>query len=121
MHTIHCHYHSCTSCQPLSLFNHYHCYCNQLWRDARSQSAKRYTAKGALFWPDFCNMISMREETYGVFGLSAPSDYVQPRPNKTTIWQHTCAKGIATELETGQVSGVLFPVFHRQWCSIAVF
>lgn len=61
-------------------------------------------------------MISMRQETFGVFGLVAPSDYVQPRPNKTTIWQHTCAEGIATELETGQV------VLHKRkaWDALAM-
>lgn len=46
--------------------------------------AEPYASTGALFWKDYCNMISFRKETFGVFGLPEPQDYVQPRPNKTT-------------------------------------
>jgi hypothetical protein len=46
--------------------------------------AEQYVTNGALFWPDFCNMISFRKETFGVFGLAEPLKYQQPRPNKTT-------------------------------------
>ena len=28
-----------------------------------------YQEHGTLFWPDFCNMVSFRRETFGVFGL----------------------------------------------------
>eukprot|EP00040_Diaphanoeca_grandis_P033971 m.209000 g.209000 ORF g.209000 m.209000 type:complete len:482 (-) comp33026_c0_seq9:249-1694(-) len=62
-----------------------------------------YLDKGALFWPDFCNMISVRRETFGVFGFEEPAAQPQPRTNKTTIWSERCFEGIATELETGQV------------------
>lgn len=62
-----------------------------------------YASTGALFWKDFCNMVSFRPETFGVFGLAAPAAQPQPRPNKTTIWPQTCADGVTTELETGQV------------------
>jgi len=65
--------------------------------------AEQYVSTGALFWPDFCNMISMRKETFAVFGLQEPQNYVQPRPNKTTIWQAFCLDTIQTEIETGQV------------------
>ena len=53
--------------------------------------------------PDYCNMVSFRKETFGVFGLPAPPYHPQPRTNKTTIWPQACADGVATELETGQV------------------
>lgn len=62
-----------------------------------------YVTKGALFWPDFCNMVSFRKETFNVFGLPTPSYHPQPRTNKTTVWPRTCTNGVATELETGQV------------------
>eukprot|EP00041_Stephanoeca_diplocostata_P018706 m.394834 g.394834 ORF g.394834 m.394834 type:complete len:597 (-) comp21095_c0_seq1:316-2106(-) len=62
-----------------------------------------YTARGALFWQDWCNMVSVRRETWEVFGVPTPEASPQPRENKTTVWPQRCAQGVHNELETGQL------------------
>lgn len=62
-----------------------------------------YTHHGAVFWPDFCNMVSFRPETLGVFGLPDRPHQPQPRENKTTVWPPRCHEDVPVELETGQV------------------
>jgi hypothetical protein len=62
-----------------------------------------FAVSGALLWPDYCNMISQRRETFHVFGLTAPHNQPQPRDGKQTVWPPVCFDGVSTEVETGQV------------------
>lgn len=52
---------------------------------------------------DVCNMISLRSETFGVFGQTAPQPYPQPRPGKRTIWPMQCYDNVPREIESGQM------------------
>ncbi len=62
-----------------------------------------YNKHGAVFWPDYCNMISVRRETFQVFGKKVPDTQPQPRPGKQTVWPPACYDGVNTEIETGQL------------------
>eukprot|EP00039_Didymoeca_costata_P010058 m.134391 g.134391 ORF g.134391 m.134391 type:complete len:439 (+) comp14693_c0_seq8:22-1338(+) len=63
----------------------------------------RYLEHGSLFWGDYCNMVSMRRETFSVFQQHTPAAQPQPRPGKRTIWPRTCQPGVQKELETGEI------------------
>lgn len=62
-----------------------------------------YQSNSAIFWPDYCNMISVRRETFDMFGKKVPARQPQPRDGKATIWPEACFDGVAAEIETGQL------------------
>eukprot|EP00045_Choanoeca_perplexa_P005056 m.42686 g.42686 ORF g.42686 m.42686 type:complete len:449 (+) comp12907_c0_seq1:82-1428(+) len=65
--------------------------------------SEMYKKHGAVMWPDVCNMVSVRKETYKVFGRTAPEPFLQPRDGKRTIWNYQCSHGQPNEVETGQL------------------
>lgn len=62
-----------------------------------------FATSAAIFWPDYCNMVSVRRETFQVFGKKVPPNQPQPREGKATIWPDVCTEGVKTEIETGQL------------------
>jgi hypothetical protein len=84
-----------------------------------------------MFSPDFllcadvCNMISLRSETFGVFGQTAPQPYPQPRPGKRTIWPMQCYDNVPREIESGQMlinkERVWKALYMVRWGTTSVF
>ena len=64
---------------------------------------KQYQEHGALFWPDFCNIITMQLETFDFFRLPRPTQWPSLGPGATATWSVDCELSSPFDLETGQI------------------
>ncbi len=64
---------------------------------------KPYKKTGALFWPDFCNMISARLEMWDILGLERPAVWPSMNPGEVLKWTKDCKQNFPFEFESGQM------------------
>ena len=51
-----------------------------------------YRRDGALFWPDYCNLRSSRQETWALFDMQPPATWPPMKDGQTSIW-YACIHG----------------------------
>jgi hypothetical protein len=76
-----------------------------------------FTSAAALFWPDYCNMRSLRAEGFKLFGMDVPGEEAYPDigDGQTAEWLSDCVENYR-EIESGQI----LINKHRSWSALNV-
>ena len=65
--------------------------------------SKAYRQHGALFWPDLCNLFSVRDSAWEIFSLPRPYESVTIPKGEQIFVATQCVHGLTPEMQAGEV------------------